>query len=117
MLTATPHFSTNLVFMGTVALVFAPIAPLVVLLAAIVFWMGSWVYKYQLMFVYISRVETGGVSAASSLSLVKNRKVNHSDLCVQRLWNVIINRLLISVVIMQLLMVLSTFFLVSKRYS
>lgn len=43
-------------------MVFAPLAPLVVLAAAIVFWMSSWVYKYQLMFVFVSKVETGGVS-------------------------------------------------------
>ncbi len=48
--------------MGTVGLVFAPLAPLVVLAAAIIFWVSSWVYKYQLMFVYVARVETGGVS-------------------------------------------------------
>ncbi len=29
--------------------------------AAIVFWMSSWVYKYQLMFVFVSKVESGGV--------------------------------------------------------
>lgn len=48
--------------MGAVGLVFAPLAPLVALAAAIVFWMSSWVYKYQLMFVFVSKVETGGVS-------------------------------------------------------
>lgn len=48
--------------MGTVGLVFAPLAPLVPLAAAVVFWTSSVVYKYQLMFVYISKVETGGVS-------------------------------------------------------
>ena len=48
--------------MGAVALVFAPLAPLVVVAAAVVFWMSSWVYKYQLMFVYVSKVESGGVS-------------------------------------------------------
>lgn len=47
--------------MGTVALVFAPLAPLVALAGAVVFWMSSWVYKYQLMFVFISKVESGGV--------------------------------------------------------
>ena len=45
-----------------VALVFAPLAPLVVLAGALVFWMSSWFYKYQLMFVYTSKVESGGVS-------------------------------------------------------
>lgn len=47
--------------MATVALVFAPLAPLVALAGAIVFWIGSWVYKYQLMFVFITKVESGGV--------------------------------------------------------
>ncbi|KAG1903283.1 uncharacterized protein F5891DRAFT_1211537 [Suillus fuscotomentosus] len=71
-------------FMATVALVFAPLAPLVALAGAIVFWIGSWVYKYQLMFVFITKVESGG-----------------------RLWNMIVNRLLISVILMQLLMALT----------
>ena len=48
--------------MGTVAMVFAPLAPIVVLAAAVVFWISSWVYKYQLMFVFTSKVESGGVS-------------------------------------------------------
>ncbi len=48
--------------MGAVGLVFAPLAPLVVIASAIVFWMSSWVYKYQLMFVFVSKVESGGVS-------------------------------------------------------
>lgn len=48
--------------MATVGLVFAPLAPVVVVAAAIVFWLSSWVYKYQLMFVFVSRVESGGVS-------------------------------------------------------
>lgn len=52
--------------MATVALVFAPLAPLVVLAGAIVFWIGSWVYKYQLMFVFITKVETGGVGHSFS---------------------------------------------------
>lgn len=47
--------------MGAVGLVFAPLAPLVVVAAAIVFWISSWVYKYQLMYVFISKVESGGV--------------------------------------------------------
>lgn len=48
-------------FMGTVAFVFAPLAPLVSLAGAIIFWISSWVYKYQLMFVFVTQVETGGV--------------------------------------------------------
>lgn len=52
--------------MAAVGLVFAPLAPLVVLAATIVFWMSSWVYKYQLMFVFVSKVESGGVSFFTS---------------------------------------------------
>jgi hypothetical protein len=77
-------YYSNMLFMAAVGLVFAPLAPLVALAAAVVFWMSSWVYKYQLMFVYITKVETGG-----------------------RLWNVVINRLMFIVVLMQALMVLT----------
>ncbi|KAL4071291.1 hypothetical protein V8B97DRAFT_2044343 [Scleroderma yunnanense] len=77
-------YYSNFLFMGTVALVFAPLAPLVVLAGAIVFWMSTWVYKYQLMFVFVTKVESGG-----------------------RLWNMVVNRILVSVILMQLLMVLT----------
>ncbi|KAH8828425.1 DUF221-domain-containing protein [Flagelloscypha sp. PMI_526] len=77
-------YYSNTLFMVTVALVFAPLAPAVAIAAAVVMWMSSWVYKYQLMFVYVSRVESGG-----------------------RMWNMVINRLLFSVVLMQLIMVLT----------
>ncbi|GLB37747.1 putative cytosolic domain of 10TM putative phosphate transporter [Lyophyllum shimeji] len=77
-------YYSNLLFMGAVGLLFAPLAPLVSLAACIVFWLSSWVYKYQLMFVFVTKVETGG-----------------------RLWNVIINRLLFSAMLMQALMVLT----------
>ncbi|KAI0645179.1 DUF221-domain-containing protein [Trametes meyenii] len=78
-------YYSNLLFMGTVGFFFAPLAPLVAVAAAVVFWISSWVYKYQLMFVFVSKTETGG-----------------------RMWNVVINRLLAGVVIMQLIMVLTT---------
>ncbi|KAJ7818188.1 hypothetical protein B0H14DRAFT_3740575, partial [Mycena olivaceomarginata] len=71
-------------FMCAVGLIFAPLVPLVSLAAAIVFWISSWVYKYQLMFVFITKVETGG-----------------------RLWNVVINRVLVSLFLMQCLMILT----------
>jgi len=77
-------YYSNILFMSTVAMVFAPLAPLVAVAAAVVFWVSSWVYKYQLMFVFVSRVETGG-----------------------RLWNVVINRLLVGIVLMQALMCLT----------
>ncbi|KAJ3800110.1 hypothetical protein GGU11DRAFT_774654 [Lentinula aff. detonsa] len=78
------YYITFQLFMASVGLVFAPLAPLVALAACVVFWMSSWVNKYQLMFVYITKVETGG-----------------------RLWNVIINRLMFNVVFMQALLVLT----------
>ncbi|KAJ7188651.1 hypothetical protein C8R46DRAFT_1055401 [Mycena filopes] len=77
-------YYSNLLFMGAVGLIFAPLVPLVALAAAIVFWISSWVYKYQLMFVFVTKVETGG-----------------------RLWNVIINRVLFSLFLMQCLMILT----------
>ncbi|KAG8907252.1 hypothetical protein FRB99_004946 [Tulasnella sp. 403] len=77
-------YYSNMLFMASVALVYAPLAPLVPLAAAVVFWLSSFVYKYQLMFVFISKVESGG-----------------------RLWNPVINRLLFSLVLMQALMTLT----------
>ncbi|KDR75702.1 hypothetical protein GALMADRAFT_68331 [Galerina marginata CBS 339.88] len=79
------HYS-NLLFMAGVGLLFAPLAPLVSLAAAVVFWLCSWVYKYQLMFVFVTRVETGG-----------------------RSWNVVINRVLFSAMFMQVVMILIQF--------
>ncbi|KDQ55248.1 hypothetical protein JAAARDRAFT_134456 [Jaapia argillacea MUCL 33604] len=77
-------YYSNILFMICVGLIFAPLAPLVAVAAAVVLWVSSWVYKYQLMFVFVSKVETGG-----------------------RLWNPVINRLLASCVLMQLLMTLT----------
>ncbi|KAF8908044.1 hypothetical protein CPB85DRAFT_1310572 [Mucidula mucida] len=74
----------NMLFLVAVAFLFAPLAPLVALVAAIVFWLNSWVFKYNLMYVFVTKVETGG-----------------------RLWNVVINRLLFCVMLMQALMVLT----------
>ncbi|TFL07149.1 DUF221-domain-containing protein [Pterulicium gracile] len=77
-------YFSNLLFMAAVGLVFAPLAPLVSAACMVVFWLSSWVYKYQLMFVFISKVESGG-----------------------RLWNVVVNRLLFCVILMQSLMTLT----------
>lgn len=52
--------------MCAVAIMFAPIAPLVALAGAVIFWINSFVYKYQLMFVFVSKVESGGVSTRYS---------------------------------------------------
>ncbi|WVQ86148.1 hypothetical protein IAT38_008316 [Cryptococcus sp. DSM 104549] len=75
----------NLLVVAAVGLIYAPLAPLVAVGATFVFWFSSVVYKYQLLYVYISRAESGG-----------------------RMWNVYVNRLLACCVLMQLLMVLTT---------
>ena len=91
-------------FMAAVGLVFAPLAPLVVVAAAVVFWVSSWVHKYQLMFVYTTKAETGGVRIFAFTT-----GIHKIDSRQQRLWNVVINRLLFCVVLMQALMILSEF--------
>ncbi|KAL7420784.1 hypothetical protein Q5752_004736 [Cryptotrichosporon argae] len=80
-----PIVATNLLFIAAVGMMYAPIAPLVAIGATLVFWFSSVVYKYQLLYVYMSRAESGG-----------------------RMWNVYVNRLLTCVVLMQLLEVLTT---------
>ncbi|WVR08713.1 hypothetical protein IAU60_005771 [Kwoniella sp. DSM 27419] len=75
----------NLLMVAAVGLIYAPLAPLVAIGATFVFWFSSVVYKYQLLYVYVSRAESGG-----------------------RMWNVYCNRLLACCVLMQLLMVLTT---------
>ncbi|KAG8927697.1 hypothetical protein FRC01_007066 [Tulasnella sp. 417] len=54
------HFS-NMLFMAAVSLIYAPLAPLVPLCAAVVFWVSSVVYKYHLTFVSTTKVESGGL--------------------------------------------------------
>ncbi|KAG8949222.1 hypothetical protein FRC03_000411, partial [Tulasnella sp. 419] len=77
-------YFSNMLFMGAIALIYAPLAPLVPLAAAVVFWVSGVVYKYQLMFVFISKVESGG-----------------------RLWNVVMNRLMAALLFMHALMTLT----------
>ncbi len=90
--------------MVAVGILFAPIAPLVVIEAAVVFWISSFVYKYQLMFVFVSKVESGGVR---TFYFIISKIYLLTPLPNQRLWNVVVNRLLWTVVFMQLLMILS----------
>ena len=88
--------------MGAVGLFFAPLAPLVVVASAVIFWISSWVYKYQLMFVFVSKTESGGVSTRAVFL-----RCLRTDSGVQRMWNVVINRLLFTVLLMQAMMTLS----------
>lgn len=88
--------------MATVGLLFAPLVPLVSLAAAVVFWLCSWIYKYQLMFVFVTHVETGGVW------IIFDRPIHIADSRpFQRMWNVVSNRLLFGGMFMQVIMVLS----------
>lgn len=64
-------YSANVLLMLLVAFVYAPLAPLVPLLASAAFFASSWIYKYQLMYISITRCESGG-----------------------RLWRMLINRVL-----------------------
>ncbi|GAA5973539.1 hypothetical protein JCM11641_007107 [Rhodosporidiobolus odoratus] len=79
-----PVYLSNHLLVVAVALVYAPIAPLVGLFAAGVFFLASWIYKYQLLYVSVTRSETGG-----------------------RLWNVAINRVLWALVLMHIFMAIS----------
>lgn len=77
-------YYSNLLFMAAVAMLYACLAPLVLIFAAVAFWLSSFVYKYQLMFVFTTKNESGG-----------------------RLWRVVVNRLLVTVVFMQVLLALA----------
>ncbi|GAA5827661.1 hypothetical protein JCM11251_001775 [Rhodosporidiobolus azoricus] len=79
-----PVYLSNDLLVVCVALVYAPIAPLVGLFGAAVFAVSYYVYKYQLLYVSVTRSETGG-----------------------RLWNVAINRVLTGLVLMHIFMAIS----------
>ena len=89
--------------MGAVGLFFAPLAPLVVVASAIIFWISSWVYKYQLMFVFVSKTESGGVSKRIRCGVLSFRLTT----LIQRMWNVVINRLLVATILGQCIMILT----------
>lgn len=67
-------------FMTAVGILFAPLAPLVTLAAATVFWLCSWIYKYQLVFMFVTRVETGGVSFSRLKIVTRELKYLSSEL-------------------------------------
>ena len=54
-------YYANFLFVVAVAMVYAPLAPLVVIFAAVTFWLSSFIYKYQLMYVFVTKHETGGM--------------------------------------------------------
>ncbi|KAE8229330.1 hypothetical protein CF326_g5702 [Tilletia indica] len=87
--TKPPNFDyavyyANLLFMFAVAMLYAPLVPLVVIFSSAAFWVSSLVYKYQLMYVFTTKNESGG-----------------------RLWRVVVNRMLVCIVFMQLILTLA----------
>jgi hypothetical protein len=85
--TKPPHFEysiyyANLLFLFAVGLLYACLAPLVIIFTAAAFWISLGVYKYQMMYVSVTKVESGG-----------------------QLWRVIVNRLLASIIFMQLILI------------
>ena len=83
-------YYSSMLFMTCVGLVYAPIAPLVAAAALVIFLISAFIQKYQLMYVFVTEVETGG-----------------------RIWNVVINRLLFSLMAMQAIVLLSLGLLMS----
>ncbi|KAI1297459.1 hypothetical protein EDD11_007119 [Mortierella claussenii] len=77
-----PTFFSAHMFLLTVALLYSVVAPLVLFFAAIYFSLASLVYKYQLMYVFRTKVETGG-----------------------RLFRVVYNRVLTALILFQVVMI------------
>ncbi|KAF9212710.1 hypothetical protein BGZ59_006409 [Podila verticillata] len=77
-----PTFFSAHMFLLTVALLYSVVAPLVLFFAVVYFSLASLVYKYQLMYVFRTKVETGG-----------------------RLFRVVYNRLLVALALFQVVMI------------
>ncbi|CEP07391.1 hypothetical protein [Parasitella parasitica] len=76
-----PLFYNILLFFFTVGLVYSVIAPLVLPFTMIYFLLATMVFKYLLMYVFVTDVETGG-----------------------QIWRLLFNRLLVSTVLFQIIM-------------
>ncbi|KAG9066632.1 hypothetical protein KI688_012540 [Linnemannia hyalina] len=77
-----PLFFSVHLFTLTVALLYSVISPLILLFAAVYFSLSSLVYKYQLMYVFRTKVETGG-----------------------RLFRVVYNRIISALLLFQIVMI------------
>ncbi|KAI8638186.1 hypothetical protein BD408DRAFT_394432 [Parasitella parasitica] len=77
-----PLFYNILLFFFTVGLVYSVIAPLVLPFTMIYFLLATMVFKYLLMYVFVTEVETGG-----------------------QIWRLLFNRLLVSTVLFQIIMI------------
>ncbi|PWN37890.1 DUF221-domain-containing protein [Meira miltonrushii] len=74
-------YYANFLFLFAVGAIYGVLAPLVMIFTAVVFWVSLACYKYQFMYVSVSKVESGGA-----------------------LWRLIVNRLLIVLVLMQVIL-------------
>lgn len=88
MLSKPPQFDywcvyPEMMFAAAIGIIYSCLAPLVTVFIAAMFWLASLVYKYQLLYVYTTKSETGG-----------------------RLWQVVINRILVALVLMQVIIAL-----------
>ncbi|KAL7317681.1 hypothetical protein PS15m_004002 [Mucor circinelloides] len=77
-----PLFYNVLLFFFTVGLIYSVIAPLVLPFTMIYFLLATMVFKYLLMYVFVTAVETGG-----------------------QIWRLLFNRLLVSTVLFQVIMI------------
>ncbi|KAF9189862.1 hypothetical protein BGZ51_009231 [Haplosporangium sp. Z 767] len=77
-----PLFFSAHMFLLTVTLLYSVVAPLVLFFAVVYFSLASLVYKYQLMYVFRTKIETGG-----------------------RLFRVVYNRLLAALILFQIVMI------------
>lgn len=92
---------------AAVAFIYAPLAPLVSVFAAIAFW-ASWVTsKYFLMFVAVTRYVAQSpyfkVQSEGALIRLADARVETGG----RMWRVVINRTLFCMIAMQLLVILT----------
>ncbi|KAI8971656.1 hypothetical protein BDF20DRAFT_792711, partial [Mycotypha africana] len=77
-----PLFYNVLLFFFTVGLVYSVIAPLVLPFTLVYYLLATMVFKYLLMYIYVTKVETGG-----------------------QIWRSLFNRLLVSTMLFQLIMI------------
>ncbi|KAJ1917580.1 hypothetical protein IWQ60_007736, partial [Tieghemiomyces parasiticus] len=77
----------NYLFLFVMTLVYSVYAPLILPFGAVFFGLGVMVYKYQLMYVYITKVQTAGL-----------------------MWRSVVNRMFVTIIMFQLFVLLSVRF-------
>ncbi|KAI8097465.1 uncharacterized protein BX664DRAFT_326439 [Halteromyces radiatus] len=77
-----PVFYNLLIFFFTVGLLYSVISPLVLPFAMIYFMLATMVFKYLLMYVFVTGVETGG-----------------------QMWRILFNRMIVSILLFQVVMI------------